>query len=104
MFPIDWGEAKTCFHVLFLYSSWGIRLQIKITNIGSKKAAKACQPCVKCNSHGLSWNLSEFLGSMTYIRKKIRGITADPIKLNQNEALRFVLINSAFVDIIKLIS
>ena len=103
IFPTDCGEANTCFHVLFLYSIWGIRLQIRITNIGNKNAAKACHPCVKCNSHGLTWNLSEFFGSTTYIRKKMRGITADPIKLNQNEALRFVLINSALVDIIKLI-
>jgi hypothetical protein len=73
-----------------------------MTNIGNKNAANACQPCVKCNSHGFTWNLSEFFGSKTYIRKKIRGITADPIKLNQKEALRLVLINSALVDIIKL--
>src|SRR5688572_11438234 len=42
--PTDCGEAKTCFQVLFLNSIWGIRLQINITNIGNRKAAKACQP------------------------------------------------------------
>ena len=31
-------------------------------------------------------------------------MTPEPNKLNQNEELRFVLINSALVDIIKLIS
>ena len=103
IFPTDCGEANTCFHVLFLYSIWGIRLQINITNMGNKNAANACQPCVKCNSHGFTWYLSAFFGSKTYIRKKIKGITPDPIRLNQKEALLLVLINSDLVDIIKLI-
>jgi hypothetical protein len=36
--------------------------------------------------------------------KNIAGIKAAPITLNQKEAVRFVLSNSACVDIIKLIS
>jgi hypothetical protein len=50
--PSDWGDANTCFHALFLYSIWGIRLQIRMMNIGNKKEEKACQPCPKWIAHG----------------------------------------------------
>src|SRR6218665_71764 len=50
--PVDNGDAKTCFHVLFLYSICGIKLQVSITNIGNKKTEKLCHPSMKCVRHG----------------------------------------------------
>jgi hypothetical protein len=41
------GDANTCFQVLFLNSICGIRLQISIMNIGSRKDEKACHPIPK---------------------------------------------------------
>jgi hypothetical protein len=45
--PMDCGDANTCFQALFLNSICGIKLQIRIINMGNKNALKTCHPCEK---------------------------------------------------------
>src|ERR1041385_6739713 len=81
IFPIDCGEAKTCFHVLFLYSICTIMLQTIITNNGNKKAENAChavpkRPCHGCDAKsGFLKNSFEF---RIITNVKMKGINPAP--------------------------
>ncbi len=104
MFARDWGEANTCFQVLFLNSICVIKVELSIIYMGKKNTDKICHPILKNLVHG---SFARFLAVSGLVKRAMKssvGIKAEPITLSQKEAVRFVLSNSDCVDIIKLIS
>ena len=98
-----WGDANTCFHELFLYSIWVIKLQVRIINIGRRKTDNACHPWIKCRVHGLSFNATvKWSGLKEYINRNMKGRKAAPNTLSQKAELRLALMLSACMDISKL--
>jgi len=100
---IVWGEEKTCFQQLFLYSIWVMRLHISIINMGNKNADKTFHPWIKCIRQGSDFRAGiKCSGLKVYVRRKINGINAAPSKLSQKAELRFALMASERIEIARL--
>jgi hypothetical protein len=102
IFPMDCGEAKTCFHVLFLYSICTIMLQTIITHSGNKKIKNDCHAIPKRACHGFeakSGSLRNSFGFRIITNVKMAGINPAPRMHIHKAALRFAFIISVLNDI-----
>src|SRR6476660_490108 len=90
------GSVCTCFQVLFLYSSWAIRLVVNIAPSGRKNTAidshELCQSLSQKSSFAYRAGTEAWLTSLATMI--IAGVKNPPMMTIQSDRLRFVFIHS----------